>query len=66
MDLALKLIDSMTDKFKPEDYIDEYQNKVKRAIDKKIDGKSLKKAKEKRRTTVTNLMDALEKSLKQA
>jgi len=66
IDLALKLIDSMTDVFKPLDYVDEYQDKVKRAIDKKIDGKSIKKAKEKRKVTVTNLMDALEKSLKQA
>ena len=66
MDLALKLIDSMTDEFRPLDYVDEYQDKVKRAIDKKIDGKAIKKVKEKRKITVTNLMDALEKSLKQA
>jgi len=66
LNLALKLIDSMTDEFKPLDYVDEYQNKIKKAIDKKIDGKSIKKEKQKRKVTVTNLMDALEKSLKQA
>jgi len=66
MNLALKLIEEMTDEFRPEDYVDEYQEKIKKAIDKKIDGKELKKEKQKRKVTVTNLMDALEKSLKQA
>jgi len=66
MNLALKLIEEMTDEFRPEDYVDEYQEKIKKAIDKKIDGKELKKVKQKRKVTVTNLMDALEKSLKQA
>ena len=31
LNLALKLIDSMTDEFKPLDYVDEYQNKIKKA-----------------------------------
>lgn len=66
MNLALKLIESMEGEFTPEDYIDEYQNKVKDAIEKKIDGKEIKKTKSKKSITVTNLMDALEKSLKRA
>ncbi|MBQ3021361.1 MAG: Ku protein [Bacilli bacterium] len=66
MDLALKLIESMEGEFTPEDYIDEYQDKVKNAIEKKIDGKEIKQAKSKKKVTVTNLMDALEKSLKRA
>lgn len=64
MNLALKLIESMTDKFKPEEYKDDYQDKIKDAIEKKIDGKSIKKAKNKKSVSVTNLMDALEQSLK--
>ena len=64
MDLALKLIDSMTDKFTPNRYKDEYQNKVKDAIERKIDGKEIKKSKSKKKVSVSNLMDALEKSLK--
>ena len=43
MNLALKLIESMTDKFTPEKYKDEYQDKIKDAIEKKIDGKEIKK-----------------------
>lgn len=64
--LALKLIESMAGKFTPEDYVDEYQNKIKKAIDKKINGEEIKKTVRKKSVTVTNLMDALEKSLKRA
>ena len=66
MNLALKLIESMEGKFTPDDYVDEYQNKVKRAINKKINGEEVKKVKSKKTVTVSNLMDALEKSLKRA
>ena len=64
MNLALKLIDSMSDKFTPEKYKDEYQDKIKDAIEKKIDGKEIKKSRSKKSVSVSNLMDALEKSLK--
>ncbi len=66
MDLALKLINSMEGTFNPDEYIDDYQEKIKDAIDKKIDGKTIKKAKSKKTISVKNLMDALEKSLKEA
>ena len=66
MDLALKLINSMEGTFNPQEYIDDYQEKIKDAIDKKIDGKTIKKAKSKKTISVKNLMDALEKSLKEA
>lgn len=65
MDLAIKLIDSMSGKFEPEKYKDEYQDKIKDAIEKKIDGKEIKKAKSKKTISVASLMDALEKSLKE-
>lgn len=64
MDLALKLIDSMSDKFEPNKYKDDYQDKIKEAIDKKIEGKTIKPSKSKKKTTINNLMEALEKSLK--
>lgn len=64
MDLALKLIDSMSDKFEPSKYKDDYQDKIKDAINKKIEGKTIKKVKSKKKTTINNLMEALEKSLK--
>ena len=66
MDLALKLIESMEGEFSPDDYVDEYQNKIRRAIDKKINGEEIKKSRSKKTVTVSNLMDALEKSLKRA
>lgn len=63
MNLALKLIESMSDKFKPETYHDDYQEKIKEAIDKKINGKKITKAKERKKESIANLMEALEKSL---
>lgn len=66
MDLALKLIDSMTSTFKPSEYKDDYQDKIKEAIEQKIDGKEIKTKKKKKEKTITNLLEALESSLKNA
>ncbi len=65
MDLAMKLIESMNGKFEPEKYKDDYQDKIKSAIKTKIAGKEIKKAKNKKSVSVKNLMEALEKSLKE-
>ena len=62
--MATKLIDAMTGEFKPEEYKDEYQDRLKDAIDKKINGKEIKKYKSKKTKSINNLMEALEKSLK--
>ena len=43
LDLAVQLINSLKIKFKPEDYVDEYQEKIKEAIKLKEEGKALKK-----------------------
>ena len=64
LDLAIKLIDSMTDKFKPETYADEYQDKLKNAIEQKIDGKEIQPVKEKGQRTINDLMTALQESIK--
>lgn len=64
LELAIELINNMTSTFKPEEYKDEYQNKLSAAIEKKIDGKDIKQVKSKRKESVSNLMEALEKSLK--
>ena len=64
MDLAAELINNMTGKFRPEEYSDEYQNKIKEAIEKKIEGKEIKKVKSKKTKNITDLMSALEESLK--
>lgn len=64
LNMALKLIDSLTAKFEPEKYIDEYQEKISDAIDKKIKGKEIKPIKGKKKKTINNLLEALEASLK--
>lgn len=64
LDLAVQLIDSLKMKFKPEELIDEYQTKIKKAIDMKIDGKTIKKPKKKSEKSIKDLMTALEMSLK--
>lgn len=64
LDLAIKLITSLKGKFEPEKYKDEYQDNIKKAINTKIDGKSIKATKKKNRKQISDLMEALEKSLK--
>lgn len=64
LNLAIKLIDSLSDKFDPKKYKDEYQENIKKAIDDKLDGKEIKTKKKKAKTQVKDLLDALEKSLK--
>lgn len=61
--MAQTIIESMTGKFEPEQYKDEYREKVQEAIEKKIAGKEIAAPKEKNFGTVSNLMDALTKSL---
>lgn len=64
LDLAIELINSLNMKFKPEELEDVYRNKIKNAIDLKIEGKEIKKTKKKRETNIKDLMTALEMSLK--
>ncbi len=62
--LATELITSLKGKFEPQKYIDEYQDNLKQAIENKIEGKSVKSTKKKNKKQITDLMTALEKSLK--
>lgn len=64
LNLAIKLIDNLSDKFKPEKYKDEYQENIKKAIDDKLNGKTIKKRRKKSKEQVSDLLEALEKSLK--
>ena len=64
LDLAVQLINSLKIKFKPEDYVDEYQEKLKEAIKLKEEGKALKKPKVNKSKNIKDLMTALELSLK--
>ena len=66
LELATKLIDNMTDAFKPKTYHDDYQNKIKEAIKNKLEGKEIIEIKNKRPDTIEDLMEALEKSIKKS
>lgn len=65
IDLAISLIEQMTTKFKPEAFKDEYNIRLKKAIKSKIAGNEIV-VKEEREvpSKVINLMEALQKSLK--
>ncbi len=64
LDLAIKLIRELTGKFEPDKYKDEYQNNIKEAIELKMKGSKIKKPKKKQKEQVSDLFEALEKSLK--
>lgn len=64
MNLAIKLIDSLTGKFEPDKYKDEYQENIKNAINDKLEGKNVSVKVKKTRKQVNDLIEALEKSLK--
>lgn len=66
IDLAVKLIKAMSGKFEPHKYRDEYQDKIKKAIEQKINGKEITKTKDKPQKSVSDLMKALKMSLKEA
>ena len=61
--MAKAIIEGMSGKFTPEEYKDEYREKVQEAIERKIAGKEIVSPKENRNNTPAELMDALMKSL---
>jgi DNA end-binding protein Ku len=64
--MARQLIDSLSVKFEPSKYKDEYREKVLELIDKKAKGEEIHFAPRAKEAKVVNLMDALRKSLAQA
>jgi DNA end-binding protein Ku len=64
-ELARKLIDELsTDEFKPEQYKDEYRERVLEMVNKKVEGKEISTTvAEAPRSQVIDLMDALKESL---
>ena len=62
--MAEELIDNLSGSFKPNDYQDLYQEKLLKAIEKKIAGKKITKIKEIKSKKITNLMEALTESIK--
>lgn len=64
LNMAKMLIDSMTDKFEIEKYHDEYQEKLKEAIQEKIQGQEVVAVtSDDTPTTVIDLMTALQQSI---
>lgn len=63
LNLAIKLIESMTSKFDIRKYKDEYKENLNKAIDTKLNGKTIKGGKRKPQEQINDLMKALEKSL---
>ena len=61
--LASQLIDSLTAKFQPEQFHDEYQENVKRLIEQKQKGERVRGVKHERPREVVNILEALQKSL---
>lgn len=64
INMATRLVEAMSSKFEPKKYKDEYQDKIKKAIDQKISGKRITKVKDKPQKSIDNLMKALKQSLK--
>lgn len=61
--LAITLINTMSKKFEPNNYIDEYRQKIEAAIESKILGKEIVITKEAPSTQVIDLMSALQASI---
>ena len=64
INMATKLVRAMTGKFEPEKYKDEYQSKIRKAIEQKVSGKQITKSKENPKKGIADLMKALKQSLK--
>jgi DNA end-binding protein Ku len=65
LEMAVKLITTMTKKFNPKDYKDEYHTALQKLIDAKVQGTEIKAPKESR-VVVKDLMDALRTSIETA
>jgi len=63
--MAKTLINTMDTPFNPDEYSDEYQQKLKKLIEDKIAGKEIVTAEGEKTDNVINLMDALKASIEQ-
>lgn len=65
LDIAKQLVQGMAGNFDPAAYKDEYQEKLRDLISRKIEGKEVVAEQGEKPSNVINLMDALKESLKQ-
>ncbi|WP_425590511.1 Ku protein [Fictibacillus halophilus] len=66
VEMAKQLIEHLTAPFEPEKYADEYREAVLELINSKISGDEVKVAKEKPKTNVVDLMEALQASINES
>ena len=66
LDMAKQLIDTMEKEFRPQDYKDEYQARLRELIEQKIQGKEIIAPKEQKENNIVDLMDALKASLEKS
>lgn len=67
MKMALQLIDSMSAKWEPEEYKDDYREALEKLIEKKIEtGETPEPRRRKAPTNIINLADVLQRSIQQA
>src|SRR6202012_5059147 len=69
LQMAQALIDSMSDDWKPEEYVDEYREALEKVIEEKLekgDEAAPKPVKAKKATNVIDLVAVLQKSLEQS
>jgi DNA end-binding protein Ku len=69
LQMAQALIDSMSDEWKPEEYVDEYRTAIEKVIEEKLehgDKSAPKPARQQKATNVIDLVSVLQKSLDQS
>ena len=64
VDLAKKLVDTLAQDWKPEQYRDTYHEALRAVIERKLEGEELEAPPSRKPARVVNLMQALEESLK--
>ena len=65
LQLAEQLIENLTEKFDPGKFKDEYQERLEKLIEDKIEGRKIKIYRPKKKPQVTDLLTALERSVRQ-
>jgi DNA end-binding protein Ku len=63
LDLALHIVDTKRGDFEPQIFEDQYEQALKKIIEKKASGEKIERPKEPARSNVVNLMDALRASV---
>lgn len=65
LNMGKMLVDSMVRPYQPDQYRDEYEEKLLAAIQRKVDGQEIVAAPQRYESNIINLMEALQKSLAQ-